>query len=134
MTMKAISASVTRNLPVGAKLICADNTGAKILQIISVRGYKGRRRMKPSAGVASLVTCRVYKGEEKVRHEIFKAVIIRQRKEYKRPDGIRISFSDNAAVIVDDKLEPKGTLIKGPVAREVVERFPTMGKIAGMIV
>ena len=132
--MKAISAGMTRTIMVGTKLNCADNTGAKILQVISVRGYKGRRRMKPSGGVASLVTCRVYRGEEKVMHQIFKAVIIRQRKEYRRPDGIRISFADNAAIIVDDKLEPKGTLIKGPVAREVVERFPSLGKQAGTIV
>lgn len=132
--MKAITSSITRCIQVGTRLTCADNTGAKILQVISVRGYKGRRRMKPEAGVASLVTCRVYRGEEKVRHEMFKAVIIRQRKEYRRADGMRISFFDNAAVIVDDKFEPKGTLVKGPVAREAIERFPVIGKVAGLIV
>jgi large subunit ribosomal protein L14 len=132
--MKAISSKITKGLPVGAILNCADNTGVKQLEIIAVRGFKGKRRTKPSAGVASVIVCRVKTGTEKVRHEIFKAVIIRQKKEYRRPDGIRISFEDNAAILVDDKFEPKGSIIKGPVAKEAVERFPTIGKIANMVV
>ena len=125
---------MTKCLMVGSKMTCADNTGAKILQIISVRGYKGKRRTKPHAGVGSIVTCRVYKGTEKVRHQMFKAVIIRQRKEYRRPNGLRVKFEDNAAVIVNDDFEPQGTMVKGPVAREAIERFPVVGKIAGQVV
>jgi large subunit ribosomal protein L14 len=132
--MKAISSKVSKTLKTGSVIICADNTGAKELQIISVRGFKGKRRAKPSAGVGSFVVCRVKSGTEKVMHQMFKAVIIRQKKEYRRPNGMRISFQDNAAVIVDDKYAPTGTLIRGPVAKEVVERFPTIGKLAGMIV
>ncbi|MBI4175839.1 MAG: 50S ribosomal protein L14 [Candidatus Aenigmarchaeota archaeon] len=132
--MKAVSGSIVRGLQTGSILTCADNSGVKEFMIIGVRGYKGRRKMRPSAGVGSLVICRVYKGEEKVRHEVFKAVVIRQRKEYRRPNGMRLSFEDNAAVAVDDKMDPKGTLIKGPVAKEVVERFPTIGKLAGIVV
>ena len=132
--MKALTAKITRCLPVGAKLVCADNSGVKELQIISVMGYKGRRRMKPSAGVGSFITCRVFKGNEKVRHEVFKAVIIRQRKEFKRPNGMTISFEDNAAVVVNEKGEPKGTLVKGPVAKEAIERFPLVGKISSIVV
>lgn len=134
MIMKAVSSKVTKTLMPETTLVCADNSGAKILQIISVRGYKGTRRTKPKAGVASPVNCRVYRGNEKVRKQVHKAVIIRQRKEYRRPDGTRISFEDNAAILVDDKGEPKGTLIKGPVAKEVVERFPIIGKLANIIV
>jgi large subunit ribosomal protein L14 len=132
--MKAISTRVTKSLPVGAVITCADNTGAKELQIISVRGFRGTRRTKPCAGVADFLTCRVYKGDEKVRHEIHKAVIIRQRKEYRRANGMRIGFEDNAAVLVNEKFEPRGSIIKGPVAKEAVERFPAIGKIAGMVV
>jgi large subunit ribosomal protein L14 len=131
--MKAISASVTKTLQPGSLLVCADNTGAKILQIISVRGFKGKRKTKPRAGVADVVTCRAYKGSEKVRKEIHRAVIIRQKKEFRRPDGMSVSFEDNAAVLVTDKFEPRGTVIKGPIAREVAERLPTVGKIAGMV-
>lgn len=132
--MKAISAKVTKCLPIGAVLTCADNSGAKELQIISVMGFKGKRRTRATAGVASFITCRVFKGNEKVRHEVLKAVIIRQRKEFKRPGGMTISFEDNAAVVVNEKAEPKGTLIKGPVAKEAVERFPLLGKIASIVV
>ncbi len=132
--MKAISANVTKTLQTGSYLICADNTGAKELQIISVKGFKGKRRTRPSAGVGGFVICRVDAGTEKVRHQIFKAVIIRQRKEYRRPNGMRVSFQDNAAVIIDEKGIPTGSVIKGPVAREVVERFPAIGKLASIIV
>ncbi len=132
--MKAVTTRITKALPVGAIISCADNTGAKELQIISVRGFKAHRKLLPAAGVADLVTCRVYRGIEKVRHEVMKAVIIRQKKPWRRLNGMRISFEDNAAVIVDDKFTPKGTMIKGPVAKEVVERFPAIGKLASMIV
>jgi large subunit ribosomal protein L14 len=132
--MKAVSAKVTKCLPIGAVLTCADNSGAKELQIISVFGFKGRWRMRATGGVGSYISCRVFKGNEKVRHEIFKAIIIRQRKEYKRPNGMTIAFEDNAAVIVNEKGEPKGTLIKGPVAKEAVERFPLVGKISSIVV
>jgi large subunit ribosomal protein L14 len=132
--MKAISSSMTKCLMQGSKMTCADNTGVKILQIISVRGYKGKWRTKPHAGVGSLVNCRVYKGTEKVRHQVFKVVIIRQRKEYRRVSGIRIKFEDNAGIVVNDDFEPQGTMIKGPVAREAVERFPIISKIASQVV
>jgi len=132
--MKAVSAKVTKCLPIGAVLTCADNSGAKELQIISVMGFKGKRRTRATGGVGSFITCRVFKGNEKVRHEVFKAVIIRQRKEYKRSNGMTIAFEDNAAVIVNEKGEPKGTLVKGPVAKEAVERFPLVGKISSIVV
>ena len=132
--MKAISTRVTKPLSVGSYLNCADNTGVKVFQIISVRGFKGKRRTKPKAGVGSLVICRVHTGTEKVRRQKFKAVIIRQKKEYRRANGMRIRFEDNAAVMVDDKFEAKGSLIKGPVAREAVERFKSIGKTASIIV
>ena len=132
--MKAISSKVNRSLTTRTKLRCIDNSGAKILEIIAVKGYKGRRRMKPHAGVGSLCICKVHTGNEKVRHEVLKTVIVRQRKEYKRANGMRIKFEDNAAVVVDEKGDPRGSQIKGPVAKEAVERFPVIGKIASIVV
>jgi large subunit ribosomal protein L14 len=132
--MRGLSSKITYGLMTKSQLRCADNSGAKILEIIAVMGAKGRKRMLPKAGVGSLVSCRVYSGEEKVRHQVFRAVIIRQKREFRRVDGIRIQFEDNAAVIVDEKGDPKGTQIKGPVAKEAVERFPTVGKIATIVV
>jgi len=132
--MKAVKARVTKAIPVGSYINCADNTGAKILQVISVRGYKGVRRRYPSAGVGDMVKVTVKEGDIKIRNQVFDAVIIRQKKEYRRKEGIRICFEDNAAVLVTPEGEPKGTEIKGPVAREAVERFSSLGKIATMVV
>ncbi|MCD6402956.1 MAG: 50S ribosomal protein L14 [Candidatus Aenigmarchaeota archaeon] len=132
--MKAVKASVTRGIQVGSYINCADNTGAKVLKVISVIGYKGRRRRRASAGVGDMVVCSVKEGDVKIRKQVVKAVIIRQKKEYRRPNGIRVKFEDNAAVIVDDKGNPKGTMIKGPIAKEAVERFSPIGKIATIVV
>ena len=67
--------------------------------------------------------------------QVFRAVIVRQRKEYRRPDGTRVKFEDNACVIVKDEYgTPKGTVIRGPVAREAVQRWPEIGKQATIIV
>jgi large subunit ribosomal protein L14 len=132
--MKAVKARITRALPVGSRIVCADNSGAKVLEIISVKGYKGVRRRMPAAGIADMVKVTVKKGDIKLRKQVLTAVIVRQKKEYRRANGLRVCFEDNAAVIVDDRGEPKGTEIKGPIAKEVVERFPAIGKIASMIV
>jgi len=132
--MKAVRAKVTKALPVGSFINCADNTGAKLLQIISVFGYKGKRRRRAAAGVGDMVKVTVKEGDVKLRKQLFNAVIIRQKAEYRRPNGLRIKFEDNAAVLVDDRGEPKGSQIKGPVAKEAVERFPGIGKIASIVV
>jgi len=132
--MKPVKANVTKGIHVGSYINCADNTGAKVLKVIAVYGYKGSRRRVPKAGVGDMIKVSVVEGDVKLRKQIFPAVIIRQKKEYRRPNGMRIAFEDNAAVLVNEEGEPKGTLIKGPVAREVVERFTEIGKISSMIV
>lgn len=131
--MKTIRASMSRALNVGSRVVCADNTGAKVVEIISVRGYHGVKRRQPFCGVASLVKVAVKEGDMKTRHQVMDAVIVRQKKEYRRKDGMRVSFEDNAAVITDDRGEPKGTEIKGPVAKEAVERYSSIGKISTMV-
>lgn len=100
-------------------LKAADNTGAKQLQCIRVLGgYKKRYGQ-----IGDIVTCVV---KEAVPHgtvkksEVVHVVIVRQRKEIRRPDGTYIRFDENAGVIVDRKSkEPKGTRIFGPIAREL---------------
>ncbi len=132
--MKAVKARITGGLSIGSRLNCADNSGAKILKIISVTGYKGRRRRHPFAGIGSMVKVSVREGDVKIRNQLVNAIIVRQRREYRRLDGMRVSFEDNAGVIVDEKATPKGTEIKGPVAREAVERFSAIGKLSSMVV
>lgn len=134
--MKGLKAKVTRGLQTGSRLKVADNSGAKIIQVIAVKHYRGVKKRHPKAGVGDVVICAVKVGTPEMRHQIVLAVIIRQRKEYRRKSGVRIKFEDNAAVILKElkKGEPKGTVIKGPVAREAVERFTLLTKIASIVV
>ncbi|RPJ50504.1 MAG: 50S ribosomal protein L14 [Methanobacteriota archaeon] len=132
--MKAKQSKTPRALNTGTRLLCADNTGARQVQVVSVDGYHGVRRRQPKLGLGDLATVTVKKGTPDMRRKLEKAVVIRQKKEIRRPDGLRVSFEDNAVVIVNEKNEPKGTEIKGPVAREVAERFPKIGSMATIIV
>ena len=132
--MKAIKVRMPRALPVGAKLDCEDNTGARVIQIISVKGYRGVKRRNPAAGIGDVVIASVKKGTPELRKQIVHAIVIRQKKEFRRPNGMRINFEDNAAILTDEKGEPKGTEIKGPVAQEVVERYSKVATIASTIV
>ncbi len=132
--MKSIKAKVPKALPTGARLVCADNTGAREVEIIAVRGYRGVRRRYPAAGVGDIVIVTVKKGTPEIRKQVHYAVIVRQRKEYRRPDGTRVKFEDNAAVITDPRGNPKGTEIRGAVAREAAERFSKIGSLASAII
>ncbi|MBS3152339.1 50S ribosomal protein L14 [Candidatus Woesearchaeota archaeon] len=133
--MKAIKGNVTKGLQRGSYLVACDNSGAKRLFIISFRGGKGVKGRNPSGGVGDFITASVRNGNPEMRKKVVNAVIVRQTKEYRRADGIRVKFEDNAAVVLkDDKGNPKGTLVKGPIAREVVARWPAVAKIAKSVV
>lgn len=132
--MKPVGANITRTLDIGSELVCADNSGAQRLKIIGVKSRKGRRSRRVSAGVGDVVTVKILKGDEEVKHQVFDAVIVRQRKEYQRPNGMRVSFEDNAAVLVEENMLPKGSVTRGPIAKEVVQRYSPIGKIASKVV
>ncbi len=132
--MEAMKADVTQGLTKGSLLTCADNTGARELKVISVQGYSGRLNRQPKGGLGDKVTVSVTKGTPEMRRQVLEAVVVRQRQTVRRPDGTRLSFEDNAAVIVDEKDDPRGTEIKGPIAREVAERFGAIASTATMIV
>ena len=86
------------------------------------------------SGIGDVVICSVKKGKEKVRGTVVHAVVVRQAKEYMRSDGTRVKFSDNAGVLVNPKtFEPLGTEIRTVIAKEVVERFSAIGKIASIV-
>ena len=101
-------------------LTVADNSGAKKAQCVKVLGGTGRRY----AGLGDIIVVAIKTAvpNSKIKKgTVEKAVIVRTHKEVKRPDGTYIRFQDNAAVIIDDKMEPKATRIFGPVARELRE-------------
>ncbi|MFH1682395.1 MAG: 50S ribosomal protein L14 [Candidatus Woesearchaeota archaeon] len=133
--MKAIRGHISRALPFGAFVPVCDNSGAKIIKIISVKGHKTVKGRISAAGIGDMVLSSVKKGKVGIRKTVVPAVIVRQKKEYRRPDGTRIKFEDNAAVVLkDEKGNPKGTLLKGPIAKEVCDRWPAIAKIASIVV
>ena len=104
-----------------SRLRVADNTGAKEILCIRVLGGSGRRY----AGIGDVVVATVkdaIPGGNVKKGEVVKAVIVRTAKERRRPDGSYIRFDENAAVLINDQQNPRGTRIFGPVARELREK------------
>jgi len=133
--MQPVKARIVKSLPVGAWIETCDNSGAKIIKITSVLGHKTVKGKYPAAGVGDMVMAAVKKGKPDMRKQVVFAIIVRQRKEYRRPDGTRIKFEDNSAVVLkDEKGNPKGTIFKGPIAKEVTERWPAVAAVASIIV
>ena len=132
--MKGIPGRQTRGLPKGASLDCTDNTGAKIVRLIDVPKYHGTSRRYPAAGVGDLIIVTVKRGTPELRKQILYAVIVRQRRPFRRSDGLMVQFEDNACVVTTEEGETKGTEIKGPVAREAAERWPRIAATASIIV
>ncbi|GIX61054.1 60S ribosomal protein L23, putative [Babesia caballi] len=125
---------VTLGLPVGAIVNCCDNSGGKNLYIIAVKGIGACLNRLPSAAVGDMVLATVKKGKPDLRKKVHPAVIVRQRKAWRRHDGYFIYFEDNAGVIVNPKGEMKGSAITGPVAKECAELWPKISAAAPSIV
>ncbi len=125
---------ITRVLPLGAQITCADNTGAKILEIVMVQKIKTRASRLPAAAVGDFVNVVVKKGPAELRGQVHGAVVIRQKYPIRRLNGVRVVFEDNAAVLVTQEGEIKGTDIKGPVAAEASEKWPRVANLASMVV
>jgi large subunit ribosomal protein L14 len=132
--MKGLPGRQTRGIPTGARLDCIDNTGAKIVQVVAVLNYHGVKRRYPAAALGDVMIVTVKKGTPETRKQLMRAVIVRQKRPFRRPEGTMVQFEDNAVVIVTDTGETKGTDIKGPVAREAAERWPRIAATASMIV
>ena len=132
--MKSVSSKVTRSLNIGSLLEACDNSGARICKIVSIKHGKTKKGRQGYAKLADWVKVSVRKGDPKMKGEVFDAVLVRQRKPWRRITGERVCFTDNAvALLKDEKGNPKGTQIKGPIAREVQERWKEVAKIAASI-
>ena len=104
-----------------SRLKVADNTGARELLVIRVLGGSGRRYGSLGDTVVGTVKDAIPGGSVK-KGEIVKAVVVRTKKENRRQDGTYIRFDDNACVLINDQLQPRGTRIFGPVGRELREK------------
>lgn len=132
--VKGLGSNVTRGLQVGSHVFCDDNSGVKYAQIIGVIGWKARRGRVPEVGVGDIVIIACKKGAPQMKKKVERAVIIRQRREFRRPNGERVMFEDNAVILIDDAGLPKGTEIKGAIAREVAERYPKVAAVASAVI
>jgi len=104
-----------------SRLKVADNTGAKVIMCIRVLG--GTRRRYARIGDVIIATVKTASPDGVVKKsEIVKAVVVRTKKGYRRNDGTYIKFDENAAVIIDNQNNPRGTRIFGPVARELRDK------------
>ena len=116
--MRGVAGRATAGLPSMAKMDCVDNTGAKVVQLITVLKKGGVARRYPSAGVGDMIRVTVRRGTPETRRQIFNAVIVRQKRPFRRVDGTWVQFEDNACVITNERGDVKGSDIKGPVSRE----------------
>jgi large subunit ribosomal protein L14 len=132
--LKGLAGKQTRGIQTGSVLDVIDNTGAKSVSVIAVPGYHGVIRRYPRAGIGDIVVASVKRGTPEMRRQIVYAVIVRQRRPFRRSDGTMVAFEDNAAVVTTETGETKGTDIKGPVAREAAERWPRIAATASMII
>lgn len=133
--MKAIKARITKGLCHNSRIATCDNSGAKLCKIVSVKRGKTVKTRKPSAGIGDLVLVSVIQGKPEIRKQVVPAIIVRQKKEYRRLDGLRVKFEDNAIIILkDEKGNPRGTIFKGPIAKEVTEKWAPIAKVAKIVV
>ncbi len=132
--MKAVSSRPTKSLNIGSLVEACDNSGARICKIVGVKLCKTSKGRMVYAKIGDQVKVTVRKGDPKMKGKLFDAVLVRQRKPWKRITGERICFSDNAvALLKDEKGNPKGTQIKGAVAREIQERWKEVARIASTV-
>ncbi len=133
--MLGLKSRIPKALPHGAWVDACDNSGAKVVKIVSVIGHKTTKGRYQEAAVGDLILVAVKSGKPEMRKQVVYAVVVRQKKEFRRADGMRVKFEDNAVVVCkDEKGNPKGTIFKGPIAKEVVERWPAIAKVASVIV
>ena len=125
---------ITSALKVAATINCADNSGAKNLHMMASKRCGARLSRMPSASLGDMFLATVKKGKPELRKKVLLAVVVRQRRAWRRKDGTFIYFEDNAGVIVNDRGEMKGSAITGPVGKECADNFPKIASAAPSIV
>ncbi len=98
-----------------------------------MKGLSGVQNRLPSAAIGDFIITSVKQGNAELRKKVTPAVVVRQRKAWRRPDGYFIMFEDNAGVIVTPKGEVKGSAITGPVAKEAADQWPRVAATAGSV-
>merc|ERR1719506_3185105 len=121
---------MTLGLNVACVMNCSDNSGAKNLYMIAAKGCGARLNRLPKAGPGDMILASVKKGKPDLRKKVLLAVVVRQKKSWRRREGIFIYFEDNAGVIVNEKGEMKGSAVTGPIAKECAEIWAKIASAA----
>ncbi|AAS54203.1 AGL288Wp [Eremothecium gossypii ATCC 10895] len=125
---------ISLGLPTGAIMNCADNSGARNLYIMAVKGSGSRLNRLPAASLGDMVMATVKKGKPELRKKVMPAIVVRQSKPWRRKDGVYLYFEDNAGVIANPKGEMKGSAITGPVGKECADLWPRIASNSGVVV
>lgn len=133
-TASVFRTKITRGISTETLVRITDNSGAKIGKVIAVIGRKTRLNRYPNACVGDMVVVSIKKGNPDLRKKVMKAVVVRQKQTIHRVDGTRIQFEDNAAVLVTDDGDPKGSSISGPISRESADLWPRISNVASLII
>lgn len=113
---------------------CCDNSGARNLYVLAVKGFGARLNRLPAASAGDMVMATVKKGKPELRKKVMPAIVVRQARPWRRKDGVYLYFEDNAGVIVNPKGEMKGSAITGPVAKECADLWPRIASNSGVVV
>ncbi|MEM3412169.1 MAG: uL14 family ribosomal protein [archaeon] len=132
--MKAVAAKLSGGITIESRIKVDDNSGAKILRVIGKEDYRGRRGRLAKIGVGEILIGAVVSGKLEMRKKRVRAVLIRQKRPYRRKNGLRVCFEDNACVLINENNEPVASEIKGVIAKEAAERFPKLASIAKNVV
>lgn len=134
--MKALNYHMTKRLHTGSVLEIIDNSGATKVKIVGVKRYGGVKNRYPKAGIGDIIIGTVISGKPQLKHTIVPVAVTQQRGTFKRADGTVIRFSTNAGVVLKDveSGEPKGSIVKEPVAKEAIDRFSKIGKISKVVI
>ena len=125
---------ISRLIPVGSKVVCADSSGVKLARIIGFKNMQSADKRRLSGGVGSQALVVTIKGKRELKHKVLKALIIRQKSTVTRFEGLtlgKIAFRDNAITILDENWAPTKAVIKGPIAKEVLSIRPNYSKLNG---
>ena len=125
---------ITLAIPVGCQLPCCDNSGAKLLNVIAVTRVSGVLNRYPAASLSDILVCSVRKGKPELRKKTMTAVVVRQRKAWRRKDGTSIYCEENAGIILTQKGDVKASGINGPVAKECADLWPKIATLASSVV
>ncbi len=124
---------MTKGVQTETVLTLVDNSGAKKAKVIGVRGVGGRLNRIPRGGPGDVLVCSVIKGNPEMRRKIVFVVLLSQKKTVKRKNGLNIFFELGTGCVIDNKGDLKGTILSGPVAKEVAAIWPKIATTSSNI-